>query len=246
MNIAGTPLRALIVEDEAIDADIIARNLRNAGYALEWTRVETEQEYREGLAAGPAIILSDYNLPHFDGLRALAVLRESNLDIPFILISGGVSEEQAVEIMRLGAADFLIKDRLGRLGSAVAAVLEKQQLREQARQIEQRFGAFLENSPAITFIKDTAGRYLHVNRQFLQAFDKKATSVLGKTVDEVFPSAVANQFRDNDRKVLEAGIAMTFEEQTEYADGPHTSLVIRFPLRDVHNRIYAIDRKSVV
>lgn len=240
MTTASMKLNVLIVEDEVIDADIIARNLRNAGYDLEWTRVETELEYREALAARPDIVLSDYSLPQFNGLRALAVLLESHADIPFILISGGVSEEQAVEIMRLGAADFLFKDRLGRLPSAVAAVLEKQRLHEQTRQVEQRFGAFLENTPSITFTKDMAGRYLHVNRQFLLAFNKHADAVLGKTTEEVFPDAEATQFRENDRKVLESGVAMIFEEQAEYADGPHTALVTRFPLRDTNHGVYAI------
>ena len=196
------PLRALIVEDESIDAEFIVRNLRKAGYDLEWSCVETEKQYREALATLPDIVLSDYKLPRFSALRALAMLREAGADIPFILVSGGVSDEQAVAIMRLGADDFLIKDRLNRLGAAVAAALERRRLREQARQVEARLGAFLENSPAITFIKDTAGRYLHVNRQFLQAFALEAGAVLGRTDEEIFEARQAAQFRRSDRQGL--------------------------------------------
>ncbi len=233
-------LHALIVEDEPVDVDIIVRSLRKLGYDIAWTQAETEADYRKALTAGPDIVLSDYRLPHFSGQRALAVLRESGLDVPFILISGGVSEEQAVEIMRQGADDFLIKDRLARLGSAIEAALEKRRLHQQAQQTEVKLGAFLDNTTSVTFLKDTDGRYLHVNRRFLLAFDKTAESVIGKTDADLFPPTEAAQFHDQDLKVIATGIPLTFEENANYVDGTHTCIVTKFPLRDAQGGIYAI------
>jgi DNA-binding NtrC family response regulator len=82
------------------------------------------------------IILADYSLPQFDALRALHLLQERDLDIPFIVVTGSVSEEAAVECMRQGATDYLLKDRLGRLGPAVERALQQKHLRDEKRQAE--------------------------------------------------------------------------------------------------------------
>ncbi|MBX3664569.1 MAG: PAS domain S-box protein [Burkholderiales bacterium] len=233
-------LHALLVEDQDIDAELLMVALRKTGHGFAWTRVQTEADYRKALDARPDIVLSDYHLPRFSGLRALTILRECGLDIPFILVSGAITEPEALETIRLGADDFLLKDRLGRLAAAVEGALERRRLREKAHQNESRLRGFLENTPAPTFIKDTEGRYLHVNPRFLQAFGMKADAVIGNTDAAVFSAGQAAVFSGNDRRVLEAGSAMVFEEQASYVDGPHTSLVTRFPLRDAQGKVYAI------
>ncbi len=132
------PLRVLIVEDNKTDAELLLRELRCAGYEPEWERVETEAGFRTAIESLPKLILSDYTMPQFDGLTALAILRASGKDIPFILISGTVGEEIAVESMRIGATDYLLKDRLGRLGSAVERALQEAQLRGERQLVEDR------------------------------------------------------------------------------------------------------------
>lgn len=134
----ATPLRLLILEDNPSDAELILHTLRRAGFDPIGDRVETEQEYRGHLQAVPEIILADFSLPEFDALRALAILQECRLDIPFIIISGTIGDERAVQVMQHGATDYIIKDRLGRLGQAVASALEKKQLRDEGRQAERR------------------------------------------------------------------------------------------------------------
>lgn len=233
-------LRALLVEDQDIDAELLMATLGKAGHSFAWTRVQSEADYRKALDAHPDIVLSDYHLPRFSGLRALTILRECGLDIPFILVSGAISEPEALETIRLGADDFLLKDRLGRLPAAVESVLERRRLREKAQQNESRLRSFLENTPAPTFIKDSEGRYLHVNPRFLQAFGMKAAAVIGNTDASIFSAEQAAVFSSNDRRVFETGTALTFEEQALYTDGPHTSLVTKFPLRDMQGRVYAI------
>src|SRR6266404_3407077 len=90
------PLNVLIVEDSPADAELLAQELRNAGFDPNWKRVETEGDYRASLQDLPDLIISDYTMPQFSGLRAMDVLRGRGLDIPFILISGMVGEEKAV------------------------------------------------------------------------------------------------------------------------------------------------------
>lgn len=130
------PLRVLIVEDNPTDAELVVRELKRAGFALEWRRVETEASYLARLDDKIDIVLSDYSLPQFDGLRALQLLKQRKLDIPFIIISGTIGEETAVAAMRDGADDYLLKDRLTRLGGAVEHALQQKRQRDERRRAE--------------------------------------------------------------------------------------------------------------
>jgi diguanylate cyclase (GGDEF)-like protein len=131
-------LRVLFVEDNPLDAEIMVRALEEAGYELGWSRVETEKAFLLGIETAPDVILADYNLPDFGGLRALRALQQRELEIPFILVSGTIGEERAVEAMRLGAQDYLLKDRLGRLPSAVKRVLDEAAERATRRKAERK------------------------------------------------------------------------------------------------------------
>jgi len=130
------PLHILILEDQASDAELMLHELRRAGFEPHWQRVETEPDYLAQLHAGLDVIFADYALPQFDALRALRLLTERGLDIPFIIVSGTIREEAAVECMRQGAADYLLKDRLARLGQAVAHTLAEKRLRDEKRRAE--------------------------------------------------------------------------------------------------------------
>jgi len=143
-----TPIRVLIAEDSPVDAELILRELRRAGYDPAWMRVDTEPDYLAQLHPDLDIILSDFEMPQFSGLRAMSLLKESGLDVPLIVISGTIGEEQAVATMKLGGADYLLKDRLSRLGQAVAGAL--MQRLAQRRQIDAEL-ALRENA---SFIDD--------------------------------------------------------------------------------------------
>ena len=133
----GIPLRVLIVEDNPSDGELMLHALRRAGYNPVGERVETEQEFRDHLQLDPEVILADFILPEFSALGVLQILLESNLDIPCIVVSGSIGEERAVELMRAGAADYIMKNAEGRLGQAVQQALEKKRLREEIRQADQ-------------------------------------------------------------------------------------------------------------
>src|SRR5256884_8842638 len=108
---AGTALRVLIVEDSASDAELMLRALRGGGFGVVQERVQTADAMRAALARQPwDVVLSDYSLPHFDAPGALAVVRATAPDLPFIVVSGSVGEDTAVEVVRAAARGYITQD----------------------------------------------------------------------------------------------------------------------------------------
>jgi signal transduction histidine kinase len=132
------PIRILLVEDNPNDAELLLYELKRAGFEPEWERVDTEAEYRERLKTPPEIILCDHSMPQFDGPTAFRLLKESGLDVPFISVSGTMGEEFAVEAMRNGVTDYLLKGNLRRLGAAVSRALEEAKVRKERRRLEEQ------------------------------------------------------------------------------------------------------------
>ena len=143
------PLRVLIVEDNPSDSRLLVHELRQAGFTATCQVVDSEADYLARLDEGPDIVLSDFNLPQFDALRALALLRERHLDIPFVIVSGSIGEDVAVNAIQQGATDYLLKNRLGRLGQAVTRALEQKQLRDRNRDADRRKAILLAVSHAL-------------------------------------------------------------------------------------------------
>lgn len=130
-------LRTLILEDQPADAELMVLQLERAGFAVRWQRVETESEFTAALGPEVELILADFQLPHYDALRALQRVRQCGLETPFLIVSATIGEELAVTAMQQGAADFVIKDRMARLGSAVQRALEQRRMREALHQFEE-------------------------------------------------------------------------------------------------------------
>jgi two-component system, cell cycle sensor histidine kinase and response regulator CckA len=133
----GELIRLLLVEDDEQDAELIRLELERGGFDLMWRRVASEIDLRKTLAQGPwDIIISDFAMPGFDGLRAFQVVQQLRIEAPFIFVSGALGEERAVEAMRAGARDYLLKDNLARLCVAVRRELSTAQIRNSERQLE--------------------------------------------------------------------------------------------------------------
>lgn len=163
----ATSLRLLLLEDRPGDAELTLHELRRSGFDPDWQLVDTEEAYRAELSDDLDIILADYTLPQFDAPRALAVLNESRLDIPFIVVTGSIGEEQAVECIKQGATDYLLKDRLTRLGSAVEHALEQKRIREAQRQAEatqNRLNTIIEATTDFISVMDIQGQLFYLNR----------------------------------------------------------------------------------
>src|SRR6201996_4152614 len=135
MGVAEQELRLLIVEDVAAEAELAAQQLKWAGLNCAWTRVETEQGLREGLfEVRPHLVISDFSLPGYDGSSALSLVRREAPEVPFIFVSGTIGEERAIEALKAGAVDYVLKTNLARLAPAVKRALDEAASRR-ARQV---------------------------------------------------------------------------------------------------------------
>ena len=135
----GIPLNVLIVEDSADDAELLLAELEEAGFAPAWKRVETEAAYQASLSDRIDLIFSDFSLPQFSTVRALEMLQKSNLDIPFVVVSGTMGEERAVEILKAGATDYVLKNHIARLGPVVRRALRESAERAERRKLQEQF-----------------------------------------------------------------------------------------------------------
>jgi two-component system cell cycle sensor histidine kinase/response regulator CckA len=164
-------LRVLVVEDSAPDTELMVRALRVAGFEPVYERVETADAMRQALAQQSwDVVLSDYTMPHFDAPAALAVLREHSADLPFIVVSGSVGEDTAVAVMKAGATDYVMKDRLQRLAPAVGRAVEDAAVRRERRGLEQQ----LLLSQKLEAVGRLAGGVAH-------DFNNVLTAILGST-----------------------------------------------------------------
>lgn len=186
-----TQLNVLFLEDNPLDVDLAIVALRQAGIDCVYDRVDTRQEFIDSLDDSLDIILADYTLPQYNALEAMSDLRERGLDVPVVIITGTISEEVAVECIKQGAADYLLKDRLTRLGPAITQVLEEKQLRREKVQAEQELIAseeryrFLAEFSPDAIILNNEGVITYVNQSGIDLFG--ATSVkeiIGKRADD--------------------------------------------------------------
>ena len=152
-------LRILILEDLPSDAELMVYELRQAQIAHSYRRVADREDFVAALEANwPDLILSDFNLPSFNGMEALGLAQATCPDTPFIFVSGAMGEEVAIEALKLGATDYVLKDRLSRLGPAVQRALRETEERRERRQAvaalrdsEERYRLLLKNIPAVVY-----------------------------------------------------------------------------------------------
>jgi two-component system cell cycle sensor histidine kinase/response regulator CckA len=198
-------MRVLIFEDEALDAELIEYELERAKLACETRRVESREEFVRALEEfRPDLILSDYAVPRFDGMAALALVRELAPTVPFIIVTGSVNEETAVRCMHAGASDYLIKNNLARLGPAIHSALEREQARAEKLKAEHALHrseaslrAIFNSSPQAFVLADPDGTVKACNRTAVEWAARVAhgTLVEGAQVSELAPAAEADQWR---------------------------------------------------
>lgn len=189
---AGRRVRILLVEDSVSDAELVLHELRRAGIDPDWVRVDHEAAFRAQLNPGIELILADYNMPQFDALKALAILKSSGLDIPFIIVSGGIGDKVAVESMRGGAVDYVFKDNLSRLAAAAIRELEAADQRKsstRARDESQaRLSAVMISALDAVVTVDAEGRIVEWNPAAAILFGWSRDEVVGRELaDLIFP-----------------------------------------------------------
>ena len=244
-----------MVEDNAIDADLELRQIKRAGIDCEAIRIETREDFIHQMDVfNPDIILSDFSLPKFDGISAVKIARERRPEIPFIFVSGTIGEETAIESLKEGAVDYIIKTNLSRLPSAINSALthaeEKKALKRVGQELEksnQMFRVFMQNLPAVALIKDINSNYLFANQHASDVLQIPIETILGANTNALFPPDIASKFEDMHRQSLTSGTAIQKTFALRRDDGPETHwIVTTFPLWDEkdarhHVGVIAID-----
>jgi len=180
----GKPLKVLLVEDSEDDAFLLTRKLKIDGFDPSITRVDTGEKLREEiLKENWDVIISDFALPKFDGISALKIYNESKLDIPFLIVSGTIGEEVAVNAMKQGAHDYLMKDKLDRLVPAIERELREVSIRRERKKAEEeirKLSLVVVQSPSAVEITDTQGVIEYTNPKFSQITGYSSAEVIGK------------------------------------------------------------------
>src|SRR2546423_2245840 len=173
----GIPLRVLMVEDSEDDARLLARELRGAGYELTHERVDTAAALQAALDQHAwDLVIGDYSMPQFNGTAALAILRERGLDIPYICVSGTITEELAVAAMKAGANDYVTKGQLKRLIPAIERELREAKARATLRATEASYGTLVEHAPVGIYRSNPEGQFLSVNAAVVRMLGYEAAS----------------------------------------------------------------------
>jgi signal transduction histidine kinase len=241
---AWMPLQLLIVEDRPDDAELVLAELRRSGYDPTWTRVETPEEFRAELARNPDIIICDYSLPAMTAPDALRILKDQQTQIPLIVVSGVMDEETCVTSLRLGAVDYLLKDRLVRLVPAIEDALAARRLaelaaaaRREGRETADILRSVVDHAPAAICVRDSSGSVLWTNAEFdllapaAQAARDAARDASGS--DRRRLSAA-------EQACLETANKVESEETYTVAGEERTYLVVRYPVIDGSGRRFAV------
>jgi PAS domain S-box-containing protein len=209
-------LRIIIIEDSPDDALLIVREVEHAGYVVQAQRVQTAEELRDALAQGTwDLVLADYSLPHFSATEGLAILKETGLDVPFIIVSGKIGEEMAVQLMKDGATDYVMKDRLSRLGPAVQRELREADERRRKRDAEQalaesekRYRLLVESQTDLIVRTDPEEQLLYASPTYCALF--------GKTPQELMNSSYQPLVHPDDLPSVEHTVVDLFHPPPSY------------------------------
>lgn len=217
-----TPLRVLVLEEHLEEAELLFNALRGAGFEPDWKLATTEQDYLTHLQDNPDVILARYDLPDFGALLALRRMQECNLDIPFIVVACTASEEAAVECMHQGATDYLLRERLARLGASIRAALERKRLRDEHRRMEaslreseERFRKVFEENPVGMALVGPDFKLLKVNAALCRMLEYSEAELSGKTFMEfTHPEDVEADLRNAQQ--LMAGEISSYQMEKRY------------------------------
>jgi signal transduction histidine kinase/DNA-binding response OmpR family regulator len=244
----STTLRLLIVEDRPDDAELLLAELKRAGYDPKWTLVESPENFVAGLAQHPDIIVCDYSLPLMTALDALRILRDLQVEVPLIVVSGVMDEDTCVNSLRLGAVDYLLKDRLVRLGPAIEHALAAHRLaalartaRRERRETADILRGVVDHAPAAICVRDATGNCLLTNAEYDRLAPSNQFPRPGGAVH------AENSARGERRRLSSAeqacldGADKVESEEVFTVDGQEcTFLVVRYPVVDGTGRRFAV------
>lgn len=189
-------IKILILEDVPLDVELMEAELKRDGIDFISRRVETEEEYRKELKEfNPDVILADHSLPHFDGISAMNITQDISSQTPFIFVSGQIGEEFAVEMLKKGATDYVLKHNLSKLGHSVRRAIseaeeftEKKKAQEKLAKSEEKYKTLFDLSPDYVLVVDPDGFVLDINQRLNEDIALSKEECIGKDINEVFKS----------------------------------------------------------
>jgi two-component system, cell cycle sensor histidine kinase and response regulator CckA len=238
-------LRVLHVEDQERDVTLLTRHLTRAGYELISERVETPEAMRAALGAREwDVILCDYSMPHFNALAALALLEETGLDTPFIIISGTVGEESAVEAMRAGAQDYLMKDKLARLAPTIEREIQEAENRRARRQAEAELRAsevqyrrLIDTAYEGIWIADARAHITYANQRLAEMLGYTVEEMIGRSAFEVLDESTREEMKVKWQRRLQ-GIKEQYDLRLRRKDGSDIWVILSAtPIRDEQGEV---------
>lgn len=221
-------LKILILDDHASDAELMERELQRAGISFTSHHVENRHAYETALADfRPDLILSDYSLPDYDGRAALECAKVHLPGVPVIIVSGNIGEETSVELLKAGATDYVLKDRMARLPAAVERALaevESVNARRESerllRESEARFRNMLENAPFGIMVASLDGRFIEVNQSICNLLGYSREELLKLTFMDITHASDKEKTSESVQKLLTGEIgAYKLEKLYERKDG---------------------------
>jgi PAS domain S-box-containing protein len=207
------PTRILMAEDLLTDAYLAEREIKKTLCNCVFMRVETREDYLAAINDfQPDLIITDYHMPFFDGMTALQLAQEITPLTPVIILTGAINEDTAVNCMKAGAADYVIKEHIKRLGQAVIHALEEKetQVRRHNAELalhesEERYRMLAENANDSVFILNKDGYYQYINNYGMQALNQPAEKIIGLNLSQFFPEDSIAYQNGLLKKVIESG-----------------------------------------
>jgi PAS domain S-box-containing protein len=243
--------RILLIEDTDTDAELIMREVRKTFPDVIFKRVETREAFIDNLQHfSPDVILSDFHLPVFDGLTALKITLELKPQVPFIIVTGTISEEVAVDCMKAGATDYILKDSPRRLGAAITNALEQSKLKKESLLAEEAIiqernllRTLIDHLPDTIYVKDVEGRKIVANKADMEAM--KVTydaDFVGKTDLELYPGIDGECGYNEDLHVINNGETLCNIEGVFLDKNGNKQLIetAKFPLTDKNGKIIGL------
>ncbi len=201
------PIQVLFIEDSEIDVELALRSLEQGGFDVSWECVQAEEELKRALSSyRPQAILSDFSMPGFDGMEALRLAKEMAPGVPFIFVSGTIGEERAIEAIRLGATDYVLKDNMRRLGTALRRALSEASERERVRVSEEeraRLVQVLEATSDYVGISEPTGKIIYMNAAGRRLTGAPESGDVGKSTIDVHPQWASERVEGEGRRAAE-------------------------------------------
>jgi two-component system cell cycle sensor histidine kinase/response regulator CckA len=222
-------LRVLMVEDSPTDAKLVVQALRSMGLEVEFERVEDPESMRRALEERTwDFVLSDWSMPKFSAMGALDVLKKTGKDLPFIIVSGTVGEESAVDAMHAGAHDYVLKDKLGRLGPAIERERRECKARGALREAQGRFSRLSESGIIGINIADIHGNIVEANDAYMKMVGYSREELLRGAVRwaDLTPPEFRHLADEAEAQLRATGIATPWETETFRKDGSRISMLV--------------------